>query len=401
MRHAHFQKRQETSWRESIGNAVNFPPFQLDRLLQTVFHPKAGERIAILIDLEDPTGVKDFAFLSQDGNSVQKMAHEHFYLGLKNGVLEQLGLIGGELYCYKMTGGSNLDLEDEAYAPDGRQLSFERDIYPNYDILLCISTNSATAPLTATAKRVGFRGATMHGLNPIILNSGLAVDYEQVSERAERLRQGMSGADAVEIDFRINGNDYQLRLELGQQEAQKSHGLCRVSPDIANLPAGEVYFVPVGGEGYFPFKLEDNSIALLEVQGGRVVNAEFVSGNRKTVEEYAHKLKTDIATGFLGELGFGTQELPVSGHDIQDEKIFGTFHVATGRNDHLGGDVTTDKFKSKNNATHDDILFSPEKTPEIDAPTVRLYRDGEEHILFHSYQAGDYLKELAYGHVEA
>lgn len=376
---------------------VNFPPFSLERLLQTVFHPQPGERIGILIDLEDPTQVRDFAFLEQDGHSIQKMAHEHFYLGLRNGVMEKLGLTGGELFCYKMTGGSNLDLEDDAYSPDGRILSFERDIYPHYDILLCISTNSATAPLTATAKRVGFRGATMHGLNPIILNSGLAVDYEQVSERAERLRQGMSGADAVEIDFRINGKDYHLRLELAGQEAQKSHGLCRVSPDIANLPAGEVYFVPVGGEGYFPFKLEDQSIALLQVQGGRVVDAEFVSGNRQTVEEYANRLKTDEATGYLGELGFGTQELPVSGHDIQDEKIFGTFHVATGRNDHLGGDVTTDKFKSKQNATHDDILYSPEKTPEIDAPTVRLYRHGEVHVLFHSYQAGDYLKALAYG----
>lgn len=379
---------------------MNFPPFDLERLLSTVFHPKAGERVAVLIDLENPADIKDFAFLGQGGHSIQKMAHEHFYLGLKNGVLDKMSLQGGELFCYKMTAGSNLDLEDQAYAPDGRQLSFEKDIYPNYDILLCISTNSATAPLTAEAKRFGFRGATMHGLNPIILNSGLAVDYEEVSQRAERLRQGMTGAEAVEIDFRIHGQDYMLRLELAGQEAQKSHGLCRVGPDIANLPAGEVYFVPTGGEGHFPMKLEDQSIALLEVKGGRVVNATFVSGNRESVEAYAERVNNDEATGYLGELGFGTQDLPVSGHDIQDEKIFGTFHVATGRNDHLGGDVTTDKFKSKSNATHDDILFSPEKTPEIDAPTVRLYRQGGHvDVLFHSYQAGDYLKQLAYGSV--
>lgn len=381
---------------------MNFPPFDLERLLSTVFRPKAGERIGILIDLEEPTDVKDFAFLKQDGHSIQKMAYEHFFLGLKNGVLDKLGLVGGELFCYKMTAGSNLDLEDEAHSPEGSQLSLAADIYPNYDILLCISTNSATAPLTATAKQVGFRGATMHGLNPIILSSGLAVNYEEVSERAERLRQGMTGAEAIEIDFRINGQDYMLRLELDGQEAQKSHGLCRVGPDIANLPAGEVYFVPTGGEGHFPMKLEDQSIALLEVRGGRVVDAAFVSGNPQTVSDYAERVKTDQATGFLGELGFGTQELPVSGHDIQDEKIFGTFHVATGRNDHLGGDVTTDKFLSKQNATHDDILFSPEKTPEIDAPTVRLYRKGGHvDILFHSYQAGDYLKQLAYGSVNA
>jgi aminopeptidase len=376
---------------------MDFPAFDLYRLLDTVFKPTKGESVGVLIDLEDPTGVQDLAFLKKEGHSIQKMGYEHFYQGLHNGVMDRLGLTGGELYCYKMTTGSNLDLEDEAYAPDGRILSFEKDIYPNYDILLCISTNSATAPLTASAKVHGFRGATMHGLNEIILNSGLSVDYEEVSNRAERLRQGMSNADAIEIDFMIKGKLHQLRIELNGQDAQKSHGLCRTAPDIANLPAGEVYYVPTNGEGHFPMKLEDGSIALLTVKGARVVEAEFIEGNPETVKAFDARVKADHATGFLGELGFGTELYPIADHDIQDEKAFGTFHVATGRNDHLGGDITTDKFKDKNNATHDDILFSPDKTPEIDAPTVRLYKEGQVHILFHSYQAGDYLKEVVYG----
>ena len=42
---------------------IQFPPFSLTRLLKTVFAPKPGERVAILIDLPDPRAVKDFAFL--------------------------------------------------------------------------------------------------------------------------------------------------------------------------------------------------------------------------------------------------------------------------------------------------------------------------------------------------
>lgn len=376
---------------------MNYPPFDLYRLLDTVFKPKKGEKIGILIDLENPEEVKDFGYLQMDGHSIQKMAHEHFYLGLKDGVMDRLGLTGGELFCYRQTLGSNLDLEDKAYTPEGTVVSFEKDIYPNYDILLCISTNSATAPLTASAKVHNFRGATMHGLNEIILNSGLSVDYNEVSKRAERLRQAMSNADAIEIEFKIKGELYQLRIELNGQDAQKSHGICRVSPDIANLPAGEVYYVPTNGEGHFPMKFEDGSVGLLKVEGARVVEATFIEGNPDTVADFDRRVKTDRATGFLGELGFGTELYPIANHDIQDEKAFGTFHVATGRNDHLGGDITTDKFQDKNNATHDDILFSPHKTPEIDAPTVRLYRDGKVHILYHSYQAGDFLKEAVYG----
>lgn len=376
---------------------MKYPPFDLYRLLDTVFKPKDGERVAVLIDLKNPTDVKDFGYLNKEGCDIQKMAHEHFYLGLQNGVMEKLGLVGGELFCYEETLGSNLDFSDEAHCPDGRILSFAKDVYPEYDILLCIGTNSATAPLTASAKIHGFRGATMHGLNDIILNSGLSVDYEEVSKRAERLRAAMSNADAIEIDFMIHKKLHQLRIELNGQDAQKSHGLCRTGPDVANLPAGEVYYVPTNGEGHFPMKLEDGSIALLTVKGARVVEATFVEGSREAVEAYDKRVKADKACGYLGELGFGTELFPIADHDIQDEKAFGTFHVATGRNDHLGGDITTDKFVDKNNATHDDILFSPDKTPEIDAPTVRLYKDGETHILFHSYQAGDYLKEAVYG----
>lgn len=376
---------------------MNYPPFDLYRLLDTVFKPKEGEKVAILIDLKNPEDVKDFRFLEMDGTSIQQMAHKHFYMGLKNGVMDRLGLTGGELFAYKETLGSNLDLDDEAYAPDGRVLSFEKDLYPHYDIFLCIGTNSATAPLTASAKVHNFRGATMHGLNETILNSGLSVDYNEVSKRAEKLRNAMSNADAIEIEFKIKGDDYHLRIELNGQDAQKSHGLCRVGPDIANLPAGEVYYVPTNGEGHFPMKFEDGSIGLLKVEGARVVEATFIEGNRETIEAFDQRVKTDKACGFLGELGFGTELYPLADHDIQDEKAFGTFHVATGRNDHLGGDITTDKFEDKNNATHDDILFSPHKTPEIDAPTVRLYRDGKTHILYHSYQAGDFLKEAVYG----
>jgi aminopeptidase len=371
-----------------------FPPFSLSRLLKTVFNPKSGERVAILIDLEDPHEVKDFGFAKNGDLTIQRHAYEVFYKGLKNGVLRELGLTGGEMFAYKITGGSNLDLPDLAVATDGTELSLERDIYPNYKLILCISTYSATAPLTAFAKRYGFRGATLHGLNQIILNSGLAVDYDQVSKNAEKLRLGMTRADWVEIDFTYGRDQFSLHLDLGQQEAQKSHGLCRGGPDIANLPAGEIYFVPTSGSGHFPLKFEDGTIGLMTVKAGRIVDSKLLKGNQKTIDAHKRKVESDPATGELGELGFGTQLLPVSGRDIQDEKVLGTLHVATGRSDHLGGHLTPDKFNSKKNATHDDILFAPHKTPEINVPQVRMRRNGETLVLMENFQPAAYMVDL-------
>lgn len=376
-------------------SARKFPPFSLAKLLRMTFEPQAGQKICILIDLENPHDITDFKFLQNPALTIQANAVKHFYEALKGGVLAELGLTGGEIFAYQVTGGSNLDLPDLAVTPEGREVSLEKDVYPNYDIILCISTYSATAPLTAHAKKYGFRGATLHGVNEIILGSGLAVDYSDVSRDAEKMRLGMTKADWVEIDFEHAGKKHTLHLDLGQQEAQKSHGLCHgTEPDVANLPAGEIYYVPTGASGEFPMKYEDGTIGLMKVEGGRVVRAELLKGDEAIIRAHNEKLVSDPVTGELGELGFGTQILPFSGRDIQDEKIRGTIHVATGRSDHLGGDLTPEKFANHKNATHDDILFAPHKTPEIRLVQARMSRNGEIKVLIEDYEPSEYVTSL-------
>ena len=370
----------------------HFPPFCLSRLLRNTFRPKPGERICILIDLPDLGLAKGWAFLCDEQFSIQRHAHDTFHKGLHGGVMTELGLSGGEFFAYQETGGSNLDLPDRAVAPDGREVSLEREVYPSYDIILCISTHSAPAPLTALAKRHGFRGATLHGVNDIILRSGLAVDYNEVSRDAEKLRLALTWADHFEIDFALVDDTHTLRLECGRQEAQKSHGICLADePDVANLPAGEVYFVPTGGQGAFPMQYADGTLGLQQVSGGRINGATLICGDQAVIDAHNAKLADAPVTGELGELGFGTQVLPVSGRDIQDEKILGTMHVATGRSDHLGGNLTPDKFAKAQNATHDDILFSPSNTPDITVTQVRMHRDGDSIVVLENYQPAKHL----------
>jgi hypothetical protein len=373
-----------------------FPPFDLVRLLGTVFAPTQGCRVCILIDFDEPAElIKDFAFLKQDGFPVQKKAHEHFHLGLLNGALGWLGMTGGEMYAFRCTHGSNLDLADDVWDTAGKHLSLDHDIYPKYDLILCISTFSATAPLTAKAREFGFRGATLHGLNDIILSSGLAVDYHEVSADAERLRLALTKADSVEIDFALeDGRVLTAWLGLGGQEAQKSHGLCLgKSPDIANLPAGEVYFVPNDARGQFPMKYEDGTLGVLDVENRCIVKSTLIAGNQATIDAHNARLQDDPMTGTLGELGFGTQVLPVSGADIQDEKVLGTCHLATGRDDHLGGDILPSMFKRHENSTHDDILFAPHKTPNFNIRQVRMKRGAQEEILIENFRPARYLMD--------
>ena len=369
-----------------------FDPFSLTRLLTKSFGSGTGERVCVLIDLPNPEDIKDYAFLKDETLSIQNYGYEVFYKGFQNGALEKMNWKGGEIFAYKETGGSNLDMEDECFDPTGKQLSLDADIYSKYDIILVVSTFSATAPLTAKCKEFGFRGATLHGLNQIILDTGLAVDYQEVSDEAEKLRLALTKADYFEIDFEVEGSTYTLRLNTNGQEAQKSHGLCPAGkPDVANLPAGEVYFVPESVNGVFPFKYAEETIGLLHVKDGTIFKSQFVYGDYAEIQAHNDRLKDDPMIGAIGELGFGTQVLPFSGRDIQDEKILGTVHIATGRDDHLGGNITPDLFKEHKNASHDDVLYAPHKTPEIRLPEVRMFKNGKTEILIQKYKPAEFM----------
>lgn len=374
----------------------HFPKFDLVRLLGNVFEPTKGCRICILTDFSEPADlIKDFKYLEQDGFPIQKKAHQAFYQTLHDGAMQALGMHGGEMFAYKSTNGSNLDLQDEVWDTDGNQLSLDADIYPNYDIILCISTFSATAPLTAKCKEFGFRGATMHGVNDVILNSGLTVNYNEVSADAERIRLAMTKADEIEIDFALeDGRILTAWLGLDGQEAQKSHGLCRgEKPDVANLPAGEVYFVPSDARGHFPMKYEDGTLGVLTVENRNIIKSELIEGNQATIDTHNARLQDDPMTGTLGELGFGTQVLPVSYSDIQDEKVLGTCHLATGRDDHLGGDIVPEMFKKHENSTHDDILFAPHKTPNFNIKQVRMKRGDQHEVIIEDFRPSRYIMD--------
>src|SRR4051812_33788113 len=258
---------------------MNIPEFDLVKLIQTIFHPKAGERIAVFIDLPEPNDVERWKFLKNEKLVTQHIGHDVFYQGLLKHKAE-LPFAHVGFYAYTPTGGSNLELPATVVSPDGKTLRLVDDVLPNLDIVLYLSTYSATAPLTALAKKMEFRGATMHGCNETILRSGLSKNYEEVSKKAERFRQALTRSDEIVVEFETLGEKYRLTLELGKQEAQKSHGICRTPGEIANLPAGEIYWVPTGAHGQFPVKFkEDGTLALMDVADGRIQKARLLKGN--------------------------------------------------------------------------------------------------------------------------
>jgi len=140
-------------------------------------------------------------------------------------------------------------------------------------------------------------------------------------------------------------------------------------------------------------KYDDGTLGLLTVTDRTIIKSTLIEGNQDTIDTHNTRLKNDPMTGTLGELGFGTQVLPVSFQDIQDEKVIGTCHLATGRDDHLGGDIVPEMFKTHENSTHDDILFAPHKTPNFNVSEVRMNKGGETEVIIENFRPSDFIKK--------
>src|SRR6476646_4395933 len=108
--------------------------FDLDRLLTTVFKPQSTERIAVFIDLPNPSDIRDAKFLQDPSLGTQRIAYEAFYQPLLKRTAG-LTFASVEFYAYQPTGGSNLDLPTAVTDRSGQSLRLVADVLSKLDIV--------------------------------------------------------------------------------------------------------------------------------------------------------------------------------------------------------------------------------------------------------------------------
>lgn len=211
------------------------------------------------------------------------------------------------------------------------------------DVIVAPTTQSLTH--TQARRRAAERGAriaTMPGITEEMFREGaITADYSAVAELTERVTAILDGGSEVRIE--TGGGKHVLRMSIAGRKAISSTGVYRKPGQSGNLPSGESYLAPVEGtaEGEL---LVTGSIAgigrleepvLLTIAGGRLQDAEGPVGARFLAMLDKSPLGRNVA-----ELGIGTNDKArVTGNILEDEKIYGTVHVAFGSNDTFGGTV--------------------------------------------------------------
>lgn len=209
------------------------------------------------------------------------------------------------------------------------------------DVVVAATAHSLTH--TQARKRAcgaGARVATMPGITEEMFCGGaITADYDQVAARTVRLAELLNSAgEAVLVKAGCR-----LRMSLTGRSAVASTGIYRERGRAGNLPSGEAFIAPVEGSGEGDILIDGSFSGLGKLSGP--LKLSFAGGNLVAVEgpegeELIALLGDNPLARNLAELGIGTNDQArVIGVTLEDEKVYGTVHIALGSNDTFGGNV--------------------------------------------------------------
>lgn len=182
------------------------------------------------------------------------------------------------------------------------------------------------------------RIASMPGVDPTRIERLLDIDYDTHERRCEEIGAMLDGEHTIRL---TNGAGTDLTFRIGGRRVYRDNGRLGAAGQFGNLPCGEVCLAPIEGSAEGVLMI-DGSIGGIGLVGDPV--KVVVKGGR-AVEFSDPRLKDMLgrhgdAAFSLAEFGIGTNpKAEIVGNVIEDEKAWGTAHVAFGANASMGGKV--------------------------------------------------------------
>ena len=210
------------------------------------------------------------------------------------------------------------------------------------DIIVVPTATSLThTQARKNACKAGARVATMPRITEdMFFNGPITADYNKVAALTLRVNELLDPAKSAELR---SGSDAVLLMSLEGRRGILSSGVYRDRGEGGNLPSGEAYIAPVEGSAEGTVVIDGSFAGLgilngpltLTFEKGMMTRAKGVDANRLLA-----MLGDNPDSRNLAELGIGTNDKArITGVILEDEKIYGTVHIALGSNDTFGGTV--------------------------------------------------------------
>lgn len=215
------------------------------------------------------------------------------------------------------------------------------DLMKRYDVVVCPTVKSLThtdAKRNACAR--GVRVATLPGITTDVFVRTLQADYNKIAERTFKISALLENTDTVTIKTAL-GSD--LTLPIKNMPVISSTGLIREKGQGGNIPSGESFLAPQEGKSYGSLVVDASIAGLSLVNDPVTIKIKDGFAYEFSGGDLAAALQKELYSfgkpGFnVAELGVGTNDgAIITGKVLEDEKVFGTIHIAFGNNITMGG----------------------------------------------------------------
>jgi len=209
------------------------------------------------------------------------------------------------------------------------------------DVFIAPASRSLSHTLARKrASEGGARGATMPHVTADMLARLMSIDFDRLRSRSHAIADLLDKGTEAHVTC-PRGTD--LRLDLRGRQGIADDGDLTARGAFGNLPCGEGFIAPAGGEG----TMYARSIAAIGLTRGHpakltVENGHLTAATGPEGEQLLGILREhgDAGTN-LAELGVGTNDrATLTGNVLEDEKILGSVHVAFGASIAIGGTVS-------------------------------------------------------------
>ncbi|MDD3877628.1 MAG: aminopeptidase [Bacteroidales bacterium] len=244
------------------------------------------------------------------------------------------------------------------------------ELMKKVDVVICPTAKSLThTDAKREAVKLGVRVGTMPGITIDTMVRCLNADIDKIVKLTEFIAEKLIGVNNIRV---VTEKGTDVIMPVKDRLILPSKGVMRNKGESGNLPSGEVFLAP----------WEDKTNGTLVIDGSMAgigmikspVTIEIINGyaekiyggdQAKAIEEMLDKSGRDARA--VAEFGIGTNyKAQLTGMILEDEKVFGTIHIAFGNNISMGGRIAV--------SSHYDGLV---KEPDVYFDDVLIMKKGK------------------------
>lgn len=231
------------------------------------------------------------------------------------------------------------------------------DMMKKVDVVICPTKRSLThTDAKREAAKMGIRVGTMPGITIDCMVRCLNADYDKIVALTDYIAEKLKGVETIRV---VSEKGTNISMPVKDRMIIPSRGVLREKGQSGNLPSGEVFLAPWEHKTNGVIVVDGSMAGIgmikepvtIEVVDGY---AEKIYGGTQASEIAAMLDKSGKEARAIAEFGIGTNyKAKLTGMILEDEKVFGTIHIAFGNNISMGGNISV-------NSHYDALVKEPD-----------------------------------------